>query len=265
MFDLQCGEEGAGFGSFGGAELVGGDKEFEGAIVEEGDAGGEHESLADVVGDEEGSFADAAAQVEKEVLEVEAGDGVERGEGFVEEEQRWVGGECAGDADALALSPGEGAGEAIAEFGGVQADGLEELGGAGGDAVRGPGFEAGDEAYVGIDGPMGEESGVLDDVAHAAAELDGIPFCGGAAFEVDGAGGGRYEAVDGFEEGGLAGSAASEKDDGFAFLDFEGDVAEDGAAGQGAGEVSNFEERGHVLDTVAWPGPLWLRGEGSDV
>ena len=65
----------------------------------------------------------AAAEVEEEALQVEAGDGVERGEGLVEEEQGRIGGQGAGDADALALSAGEFAGVAGAEFGGVEADG----------------------------------------------------------------------------------------------------------------------------------------------
>ena len=69
---------------------------------------------------------------------------------------------------------------------------------------------------------------------------------------MDRAGGWRDQAVDGFEECGFAGTAAAEEDDGFTFLDVEGDVTEDGAAGQGAGEVADFEQGiGHALHTVA--------------
>jgi len=153
------------------------------------------------------------------------------------------------------LSAGEGAGEAGAKFGGVEADGLEEFGGARGDTVGWPLLKAGDEANVGVDGPVGEKSGVLYDVAHAAAELDGVPLGGGAAFEMYGAGGGWDQAVDGFEEGSFAGAAAAQEDNGFTFLDFEVDVAEDGAAREGAGEIPDFEERGrHGFYMVAGAG-----------
>src|SRR5437879_59962 len=82
---------------------------------------------ADVVGDEEGGLVDGAAKFEEELLEFEAGDGIERGERLVEEEQGRVGGEGAGDADALFLSAGELSGIAGSKFGGGQADGGQEF------------------------------------------------------------------------------------------------------------------------------------------
>ena len=81
---------------------------------------------------------------------------------------------------------------------------------------------------------------------------------------MDGAGRRGNEAVDGFEKGGLAGAAAAQEDNGFAFLNFEGDVAEDGTAGEGAGEVPDFEERlGHGFSMVAGARLIVFRTRGS--
>ena len=163
----------------GGAEFVGGGDQFERAVVQQRDAGGQHERLADVVGDEEGGLVDAAAEVEEQALEFEAGDGVERGEGLVEQEQGRVGGEGAGDADALLLPAGEMARIAAAEFSGRESDGMEQFSTRAAMRSGGQPSRRGDEADVGFDRPVREEAAVLDDVAHAAAEADGVPFGGG--------------------------------------------------------------------------------------
>ena len=89
----------------------------------------------------------------------------------------------------------------------------------------GPFLEARHEGDVCLDGPVREEAAVLDDVSHAAAQQHWVPLRRGAAFEFNGARGGRDQAVDGLEESGFAGSAAAQENDGLAFVDLEVDLA----------------------------------------
>ena len=63
--------------------------------------------LVDVVGDEDDRLADLGLQAQELVLEALAVDRVDRAERLVHQHQRRVGGERAGDADALALAAGE--------------------------------------------------------------------------------------------------------------------------------------------------------------
>ena len=63
--------------------------------------------LVDVVGDEDDRLADLGLQAQELVLEAVAVDRVDRAERLVHQHQRRVGGERAGDADALALAAGE--------------------------------------------------------------------------------------------------------------------------------------------------------------
>ena len=55
-----------------------------------------------------------------------AGDGIEGAEGFVHQENGRIGGESAGDADALALAAGKFAGIARGDLG-IESDELQEF------------------------------------------------------------------------------------------------------------------------------------------
>src|SRR5207244_2605093 len=131
---------------------------------------------ANVVGDEQGGLVHSAAQFEKLALKVVASDRVERGEGLIEQEQRRVGCERAGDSDTLFLAAGKLLGIARAEIGGVESDGAEKEVDPLADAIWTPVFEARSDRNIGLDGPVGEEAGVLHHISHAAAKLDRVPF-----------------------------------------------------------------------------------------
>lgn len=96
-------------------------KRYEAAGVEKTDARGEQESFANVVSDEDDGLIEAASEGAEFALKFRARDGIERAEGLVHEQDGRIGGEGAGDADALALAAGKFARAAMRKFGGVEA------------------------------------------------------------------------------------------------------------------------------------------------
>ena len=106
----------------GGCETGGGEDAFvcpggeEAAGVEEEGVGEEGDDFLDVVGDEdEGGGAAFRAEALEEGEEVFAGEGIEAGAGFVEDEEGRARHECAGDEDALAFALGEDAPGSVGE------------------------------------------------------------------------------------------------------------------------------------------------------
>src|SRR6266436_6290526 len=152
----------------------------EAAGFEKGDARGEEKRFANIVRDEDNGFAEAACQRAEFALKLGAGDGIERAEWLVHEEDGRVGGEGARDSDARR------------DAGGV------------------PFFQARNEADVSGDGEMRKKASLLDDVADAAAEADGVPGGCGPAIDQDLAKGGKQHPVDKAEKGGLSTAAAAE-------------------------------------------------------
>ena len=100
------------------------------AGFEEDDALGQVEGFVEIVGDQQDGFADAGEQVAQHGLHLGAGEGIERAEGLVHQQDAGIGGEGAGEADALALAAGELPGIAGAELGEVEPGEGEDFGGA---------------------------------------------------------------------------------------------------------------------------------------
>ena len=118
-------------------------------------------------------LAHLLVQAQELGLEAVARDRVERAERLVHQHQRRVDGERAGEADALALPAGELRGVALAVVG-LEADQLEQLGGARAGALLVPAEQARDGRDVVRDGHVREQADLLDHVADAAAELDDV-------------------------------------------------------------------------------------------
>ena len=112
-------------------------------------------------------------QAQQLVLQALAVDRVDGAEGLVHEHQRRVGGQGAGDADALALAAGELRGIAVARLGGIEPDELDELVDAGADALARPAQHARHGGDVLGDRLVREEADLLDRVADLAAQLGG--------------------------------------------------------------------------------------------
>ena len=108
----------------------------------------------------------------------------------------------------------------------------------------------GDEADVALDSIVRKEPNILDGVSDMAAELDHVPLARWAAVDQQLAARRFQKAVDQLESGGLPRSAAAEEREDFAALDFEIQIAQDGAAiGEMVGNVTEFDDGcgGHAL------------------
>lgn len=96
---------------------------FEFAVGDDGDVIGDEEGFEWVVGDPEGGaglVARGAGRVgglDDDRREFEPGVAIEAGEGLIEDQQLWIGGEGAGEGDAALLSAGELAGFAFGVVG----------------------------------------------------------------------------------------------------------------------------------------------------
>ena len=141
------------------------------ALLQDRDAVAHLDRLVDVVGDEDDRLAQLGLQAQELVLQPLAVDRVDRAERLVHEHQRRVGGERARDADALALAAGELRRVAVAHLVGVEADELEQLVDAGGDALPCPSRELRHGRDVLADRAVREQADLLDDVADLAPQL----------------------------------------------------------------------------------------------
>ena len=108
------------------------------ALAQDADPVAELDGLVDVVGDAHDGLAQLGLDRHQLVLQPLPGDRVDGAEGLVHEDDRRVGGQAAGDADALLLAAGELAGVAVAVLLRVEADEVEQLVDAGVDALAGP-------------------------------------------------------------------------------------------------------------------------------
>jgi hypothetical protein len=102
--------------------------------VKEGDTLTEKKGFADVVGDEDDGFVEAAGEGPEFTLKFGTGDGIEGAKGLVHQENRRIGSKSAGNADTLALAAGEFARTAGGKFGRIEADHAEQLIDAGSDS-----------------------------------------------------------------------------------------------------------------------------------
>ena len=150
------------------------------ACFEQNNARSEQQGFSQIVSDENDGFAEAAGERAEFALKFGTGNRIEGAERFIHQQDRRIRGESAGDADALALAAGEFAGAAIGKFGGIKANESEKFSDADSSAAAVPFFQGGDERDILRNGEMGEEAGILDDVANSAAKADGIPIRGGA-------------------------------------------------------------------------------------
>ena len=126
--------------------------------------------LVDVVGDEHDRLREVLLEAQELVLEPLADDRIDGAEGLVHEHDRRVCRERPGDADALALAATQLRRVAVAVFRGIEPDEREQLLGPLTLPVFGPAEQTRDGHHVLGDRLMGEQAGLLDDVADASGE-----------------------------------------------------------------------------------------------
>ena len=155
------------------------------AGFEQDDAGGQEQGLAQIVGDKDDGFAESAGKGPEFLLKFGAGDGIERTERFVHQQDRRIGGEGAGNADPLALASGELARATFGVFARIKTHQPEHFLDSGCRARRVPVFQTGYEGHILCNGEMGEQAGVLDDVTNAPTKANGIPLGSDAILHED--------------------------------------------------------------------------------
>ncbi len=235
----------------GAEEGVGLEVGDEAALVDERDAVAEVESFIEVVGDEEDGFLEAREKTAEHVLHLGAGEGIERAEGFVHQENCGFGGEGAGKADTLALPAGELMGMARGKVGRVEADGGKQFVSAGDALGAGAAFGFKNDGDVARDGEVGEEATLLNDVADATAQRDERRIAMARAVDKHVAGRGLAHAVDGAQQRGFAGAAAAEHGGGGACGDSECDAIKQQAAFGGRERyIAELEAGAHICAPV---------------
>ena len=148
------------------------------------------------MGDEDDGLVQLLLKPQQLVLKLGTGDGVQGAEGLVHEDDLRVHGKGTCHADALLLAAGQLGGVAVQVLVRVHAHQVHQLQRPRPGAFRVGFGQAGDDLDVLPDGHVGEQAGLLDDVAHAAPELEDVLVPDVLAADVDLTGGGLDEAVD---------------------------------------------------------------------
>ncbi len=207
----------------------------------------ESEGLALGVGDVEDGNAMLLLGALEQMNEIGLRVLIHRREGFVEEEDSGLGGEGAGEGDALLFTAGEALREAVEEVADAHFGG--ERFNKGGDGV-GRGFlETGGEADLLGNGEGGEERAILGDKADAA--IAGRRAGDIAMIDPDASALRKAEPAEDFDERGLARAGAAHENGIGAAGHFEADVLE----GEGTGFPGDVVEADHE----------GVRGEGESL
>ena len=165
------------------------------ALLHDRDPVAEQDGLVDVVGDEDDGLAEVALEALELLLERAAADGVDGAERLVHQQHGRVGGERAGDPDALLLAARELARVAVRHVL-LEPDELDQLERAGALALAVPAEQPRDGGDVVGDRAVREQPGLLDDVADPPPELVHGHLADVLAVELDRAAGGLDQAVD---------------------------------------------------------------------
>jgi len=182
---------------------------------------------AEIVSDEEIAQTQIRLQILQHVDDLRLNGYVQRGHGFVTDDELGVGGQGAGDADALALT----AGELVRVAGGLlagDADDLEQLlhalvafllGLAQLVDINGLGHDIANR-HAGIQRGVG----ILENHLRTAAELGHIGLVHQLAVKPDFAGSGLVEVEQAATDGGFAAAGFAYQTKGFALLNGEADI-----------------------------------------
>ncbi len=209
------------------------------AFIHHGDAVGDAKGKVAVVGDDDRSDVDAAAETEDFFADDDGAQGVEFAGGFVVKDELRLDDEGAGDGDALFHAAGKFGGVPVSDV--LEAEEFELFGGDAGnlggrlEAVLGQ-----VKADVFQNGQGVEERAALEDERHAVLVHHSFGV-NRFAVDQDVALVGLFEADDLLEEDALAGAAGPHDDEGLAGLDFEVDALEHGGAIITLAESANLD------------------------
>jgi hypothetical protein len=147
-------------------EILGGTELLEGAGIEESDSVRDGDSFGLIVRDVDGCDPKLLLDRANDRAELLAAERIEIGEGLIEEKDSGMGGEGAGERDALLLTAGKRCGLAREEIG--DAEQLGQFHDAVVDLWSGNAAEFWAEGDVLLDSELREEGGVLESHSHGA-------------------------------------------------------------------------------------------------
>ena len=190
--------------------------------------------------DEYGRHIIPGAQPQELLLHFVPGDRIEGPKGFVEEQQSGKGCERTGDRHALALSARELAGTPRRHTRFVQANLVQQLASAL-LLFRGrPAQKTGNESDILLNGPVRKQAELLDDVADAAPQINGVEPVDRLPIQTDTPGARLEHPVDQSEGGCFSGPASPEQNQGFSAFDIETQPVQDGPP---VDPIADFMER----------------------
>ena len=181
---------------------------YDAAALHDGDAIGQSDRLVQNMGDKDHCPGQLGLKAQNLVLQIGADQGVKRGKRLVQKPDIWVGGQRAGDTDALLLATGQLGW--IAPLAPGQAQGIDQVAGARlglgpRDALH---FER--EGDVAQNGAVGQQGEMLEHHAHVAppqvAQLRLVGSAQVLPVQQDGAGGRFDQTGEAAQQGGFAGT-----------------------------------------------------------
>ena len=150
--------------------------------------------------------------------------GVERSEGLVHQQDRRVTRQGARHSHALPLAAGKLARVARKKLPGRQSDKFQHLAHPRVDFLRRPVFQLRHQANISFHREVREQPRLLDDIADAPTQADGIPLPGRDPFNLNVTGARFQQPVDELERGGFAGPAAAQEHQSFTPAHTQGQV-----------------------------------------
>jgi len=213
--------------------------------MQQRDARAQEQGFAQVVRHEQSGLAEILAQLEEMLLHIEASHRIERGEWLVEQQQRRIGGECAGDADALFLATGELSRISRRVYARFQSNGVEQFVDAGADLLSRPRFEFGNESDVARDGEVRKQAAVLDHITDAATQPNWIPLRDAPIFEAHLARRRRQQSVHHLEQRRFSRTAAPEQHQGFVRIEAQVDATQHVPPIDMVSDLFEFDEGRH--------------------
>ena len=211
-------------GGGGVQHLLGGCHLNDVAVVHEDDDIGQVQCLLHVVCDENDSLVQLLLQILHLQLEGAPCHGVQGGEGLIHEHHRRGGRQSPEDADALLLAAGHFAGVLVGVLVIGQAHHVQKLPDHLVALVLRPFEKLWHHADVLVDGHVGEQADLLDDIARVPPQLIAVDGGDVLAVQIDMAAVGLDEAVDHLQGGGLAAARGADKYGKLTLLDFKGNV-----------------------------------------
>ena len=135
----------------------------------------QQQSLPQIVCHENHRFLHALLQCAKFFLHFGARDRIESAEGFVENQNRRIGGQGPRYSDSLPLSAGKFRGIARGKFY-IESDGGQQLQHPCSHSLRRPVLNARDQGNIALDGEVRKQPAVLDHIPNASTQPDCVPL-----------------------------------------------------------------------------------------